>query len=267
MKESLHRQSVIIVCLSAALALAVGSACLKKSNPESNAAVATAETAKNAETAKIDEILQRYETAVGGREAIDRIVSYHGKGSFSTSASRLTGSYEVWGKDPDKTLATITLASIVIKKGFDGTTRWVQTPAGTFVDESSSGLAEMERDADIYRAGKIKSLYDKLLLQPRARLHGVDVHVIEGQPLRGPSEKLFFSVNDGLLLRWDMVRKTPKRGNVFVKVHLEDYREVDGVKIPFKVRFAFESADIMLRIDEIKHNVAIADGLFKKPGT
>jgi hypothetical protein len=85
--------------------------------------------------------------------------------------------------------------------------------------------------------------------------------------VRGPSEKLFFSVNDGLLLRWDMVRKTAKRGNVFVKVHLEDYREVDGVKIPFKVRFAFESFDITLTIDELKHNVEIADSLFKKPGT
>jgi zinc protease len=261
MIEPPHRQLVTILCLSAALALVAGPACLKKPSTESNAATATAETAK------IDEILQRYETAVGGREAIDRIASYHGKGSFSTSASRLTGSYEVWGKNPDKTLATITLASVVIKKGFDGTTRWVQTPAGTFVDESASGMAEIERDADIYRAGKIKSLYDKLLMQPRARLHGVDVYVIEGQPVRGPSEKLFFSVNDGLLLRWDMVRKTAKRGNVFVKVHLEDYREVDGVKIPFKVRFAFESFDITLTIDELKHNVEIADSLFKKPGT
>lgn len=262
MIEPHHRQSVTILCLSAALALAVGPACVKKPNPESNAAAVSADS-----TAKIDEILQRYELAVGGREAIDRIVSYHGKGSFSTSASPLTGTYEVWGKDPDKTLATITLASVVIKKGFDGTTRWVQTPVGTFVDESSSGMAEVERDADIYRAGKIKSLYDKMLMQPKARLHGRDVYVIEGQPVRGPSEKLFFDVNEGLLLRWDMVRKNPKRGNIFVKVHLEDYREVDGVRVPFKVRFAFESFDVTLTMDELKHNVDIADKFFKKPGS
>jgi hypothetical protein len=261
MMKSPHRKQVTILCLSAVVVLAVGPACIKKSNSESNTNAADS-------TVKIDEILQRYETAVGGREAIDRIVSYHGKGTFSTSVSPLTGTYEVWGKEPDKTLATITFTpSVVIKKGFDGTTRWVQTPGGTVADESSSGMAEIERDADIYRAGKIKSLYDKMLMQPRARLHGIDVYVIEGQPVRGPSEKLFFSVNDGLLLRWDMVRKTPKRGNVFVKVHLEDYREVDGVKIPFKVRFAFESFDVTLTIDELKHNVEIADGLFKKPGT
>ncbi|HSE33154.1 MAG TPA: hypothetical protein VLA93_16385 [Pyrinomonadaceae bacterium] len=263
MTKQHHRQSVTILCLSAVLVLAVGPACVKKPNPESNSAAVPADS-----TAKIDEILQRYELAVGGREAIDRIVSYHGKGSFSTSTSRLTGTYEVWGKDPDKTLATITLGpSIVIKKGFDGTTRWVQTPVGTFIDESSSGMAEIERDADIYRVGKIKSLYEKMLMQPKARLHGHDVYVVEGQPARGPSEKLFFDANDGLLLRWDMVRKSPNRGNIFVKVHLEDYREVDGVKIPFKVRFAFESFDVTLAIDELKHNVDIDDRLFKKPGS
>src|SRR5262245_46196075 len=256
-----HHRPATILCLAAAFALAGGPACFKKRGQETNAA-ASAES-----IAKIDEILTRYETAVGGREAIDRIVSYHGKGSFSSSASRLTGTYEVWGKNPDKTLSSITFASVVIKKGFDGTTRWVQTPAGTFTDESSAGMAEVERDADIYRAGKIKSLYEKLLLQPKAWLNGHDVYVVEGQPARGPSEKLFFDVNDGLLLRWDMVRKDPKRGNVFVKVHLEDYREVDGIKVPFKVRFKFESFDVIVTIDELKHNVDIADRFFKKPGT
>ena len=128
-------------------------------------------------------------------------------------------------------------------------------------------MSELERDADIYRAGKIKSLYFKMVLQPKARLQGREVYVVEGQPARGPSETLFFDVKDGLLLRWDMVRKDPKRGNVFVKVHLEDYREVDGVKIPFNVRFAFESFDVIVKIDEVKHNVDIPDSFFKKPGT
>lgn len=249
--------------LSAALALAAGSACSKKPTPEPGSTPVSSDS-----STRIDEILRRYESAVGGREAIERVVSYQGKGTFSTSLSNLTGTYEVWGKDPDKTLSIITFApSIVLKKGFDGTTRWLQTPAGTVADESSSEMAEVERDADIYRVGKIKSLYDTMLLEPNARLQGRDVYVVEGKPARGPSDKLFFDVKDGLLLRWDMVRKNPKRGNVFVKVHLEDYREVDGVKVPFKIRFAFESFDLTLKMDELKYNVDIEDTFFKKPGS
>jgi len=258
--EPRYRPSLYLV---AALVLVAGSACFRKPKPQP-AATPTPDA-----NAQIEEILKRYQAAVGGEEAIARIVSYQGKGTFSASMANLwgTGTYEVWGKEPDKTLSIITFTpTIVIKKGFDGTTRWLQTPAGV-VDEPQTEMAEIERDADIYRVGKIKTLYEKMILEPKARLHGRDVYVIEGKPARGPSDKLFFDEKDGLLLRWDMVRRNPKRGNVFVKVHLEDYRDVDGVKVPFKVRFAFESFDLTLKIDELKHNVTIDDNLFKKPGT
>jgi hypothetical protein len=176
--------------------------------------------------------------------------------------------YEVWGKDPDKSLSIMTFSpSVVIKKGFDGTTRWIQTPLGTFVDESPDQMAEVERDAEIYRTGKISSLYDKMFLHPNARLHGREVYVVEGKPAQGPSDKLFFDVKDGLLLRWDMVRRNPKRGNVFVKVHLDDYTQVDDIRVPFKVRFAFESFSLTLTMDELKSNVALDDRFFKKPGS
>ena len=77
---------------------------------------------------------------------------------------------------------------------------------------------------------------------------------------------MFFDKDNGLLLRWVMVRRDPRRGNVFVKIHLDDYREVDGLKVPFKVRMAFESFSVTMRIDELKHNVPIDDAVFEKPG-
>jgi hypothetical protein len=91
------------------------------------------------------------------------------------------------------------------------------------------------------------------------------MYVIEGKPAKGPAEKLFFDVENGLLARWDMARRQPKRGTVFVKVHLEDYRDVDGLKVPFNLRFAFESFNFTVKVDELQHNVAIDDAVFRKP--
>jgi hypothetical protein len=127
-------------------------------------------------------------------------------------------------------------------------------------------MAGIEHDAEIYRAGKIKSLYHSMRLDGRARLGGRDCYVVEGIPVKGPSEKLFFDTENGLLLRWDMARRVPRRGNVFVKVHLGDYREIDGVKEPFSVRFAFESFDFTIKLNDLKHNPSIDDSVFKKPG-
>ena len=218
-------------------------------------------------TELIDQIFARYTEAVGGQEAIERVSSYKARGSFAISVTQVPGTFEAWGKNPNKTLTVIQFPNFgALKKGFDGETNWVQTPVGTVVAQGATEMSEIERDAEVYRAGKIKNLYQDLKLENNARLSGRDMYVVEGKPAKGPAEKLFFDKENGLLVRWDMVRRNPKRGNVFVKVHLDDYREVDGVKVPFKVRFNFESFDFVMQIEELQHNVSVDDAMFKKPG-
>lgn len=221
-------------------------------------------SASPAEQAAIDEILQRYEQALGDKGAIAAITSYKLKGTFDLSG--MTGKIEVWRKEPQKTLSVIEFPRIgTLKKGFDGETHWVQTPGGTFTDSSPQEIAEMERDAEVYSARRIRTLFDSMKLENKARLSGRDVYVIEGKPAKGPAERLFFDVASGLLVRWDMARREPKRGTVFVKVHLDDYKEVSGVKVPFKVRFAFESFNFTVNVEELQHNIAIDDAIFRRP--
>ena len=241
---------------------ATQSTCSSPNQPAGSGATAS----PSAQVELVDQILERYTEAVGGRAAIDSVTSYKAQGRFSSSILREPGQFKIWGKDPHKTLSVIEFPRIgTLKKGFDGENRWVQTPAGTFTDESPTQMAEVEQDAEVYRAGKIRSLYESVSLEGNARLNGRDMYILQGKPAKGPTEKLFFDKENGLLRRWDMVRRNPQRGNVFVKVHLEDYREVDGVKVPFKVRFAFESFELTLNVDELEHNVPLDDSLFSKP--
>lgn len=214
--------------------------------------------------AAIDQILKRYEDAIGGSEAIAAVKSYKIRGTFELRGTK--GKMEGWLKEPKKALSVIEFPYLgTLKKGYDGETAWVQTPAGTFTDDSPREIAEMDRDAQVYSAGKIKQLFDSLKLENKARLNGRDVHVIEGKPPRGPAEKLFFDVESGLLVRWDMARRHPKRGTVFVKAHLDDYQQVGKVKVPFKIRFAYESFTFTVNLEEVQENVEIDDAIFKKP--
>jgi zinc protease len=216
------------------------------------------------EQSAIDQILQRYEQALGGKEVIEGITSEHMKGTFQIGG--MTGTIEGWSKEPNKTLVAIDFPGLgTLKKGFDGQTRWVQTPAGTVSDSSPQEIAELERDSEVYSPGKIKSLFDSLKLENKARLNGREMYVIEGKPARGPAEKLFFDVENGLLVRWDMARRKEGRGTVFVKVHLEDYKDVGKMKVPHKIRFAFESFTFLVQVNELEHNIAIDDAIFNKP--
>jgi hypothetical protein len=216
------------------------------------------------EQAVVDQILQRYEQALGGKDAIAAVTSYKLKGTFELRG--ITGTIEVWRKEPYKTLTVIEFPRIgTLKKGFDGETRWVQTPEGTFTDSDPQEIAELDRDAEVYSVGKIKTLFESMKLENKARLSGHDVYVIEGKPVKGAAEKLFFDVQNGLLLRWDMARRQQNRGTVFVKVHLNDYKDIDGVKVPMNVRFAFESFNFTVKVQELQHNLPINDAIFRKP--
>lgn len=248
----------LFLLLLAAVAITVSCA---RSGPGGESGPASSSSPN--EQARIDEILQRYENAVGGKEAIDSITSYKIKGTFELPG--MTGKMEGWRKE-GKSLSVIEFPRIgILKKGFDGETHWVQTPAGTFTDSNPQEIAELERDSEVFSAGTIKEAFDSMKLENKARLSGRDVYVIEGKPERGPAEKLFFDVESGLLLRWDMARKQQNRGTVFVKAHLDEYKQVGNVKVPFKIRFAFESFNFTVRLEDVQHNVAIDDAVFRKP--
>ena len=215
------------------------------------------------EQERVNQVLDRYEQVIGTREAIDKFTSYKLKGSFDLAGIR--GTIEGWRKEPHKTLSMIHFPKVgTLKKGFDGEDHWVQTSQGTVTDSNTQEIAKLERDSEVYSAGKIRTLFDTMKLQPKARLHGRDMHVIEGKPVKGPAERLFFDAENGLLVRWDMARREENR-TLFVRTHLEDYREIEGVKMPFRVRFAFESFTFVVQVDEFEYNIPVDDAIFKRP--
>ena len=82
----------------------------------------------------------------------------------------------------------------------------------------------------------------------------------------GPStgERLYFDAQTGLLLRTLQIRESPL-GPVPFQIDFEDYREVDGVKVPALTRRCRPDFSFAARLDQIQHNVPIDDAKFDKP--
>ena len=64
--------------------------------------------------------------------------------------------------------------------------------------------------------------------------------------------------------RRDVVYESP-HGQTPVQQYYEDYREVDGVRLPFTMRTQ-GPVTIITRFKEVKHNVIIEETKFKNPG-
>ena len=74
-------------------------------------------------TELVDQILDRYQEAIGGLAAIDKVKSDSLHGTFETSVARVRGTFEAWGKEPGKTLSIIDFgANGQLTQGFDGET-------------------------------------------------------------------------------------------------------------------------------------------------
>jgi hypothetical protein len=78
------------------------------------------------------------------------------------------------------------------------------------------------------------------------------------------SERLLFSVTTGLLLRREVLTKTAL-GRYREETDYSDYREVDGVKLPFTVARMEVNTRYTEKYSEIKHNVPVDESKFQMP--
>ncbi|MGZ8846115.1 MAG: hypothetical protein ACXW3C_06585 [Pyrinomonadaceae bacterium] len=97
------------------------------------------------------------------------------------------------------------------------------------------------------------------------RVGSHDVYVYEATPPEGKPETLYFDAETALLLRWDYYFEALKGKPEPTETYYEDYREVDGVKLPFTTRQVGSGYTITLKVYEVTHNTSIADAKFDGP--
>lgn len=213
----------------------------------------------------VDVILDKYVKALGGKEAIEKITSRTEKGSFELPSFGASGSIETFAKAPNKTAMTIEIGGFgKIESVFDGAKAWSADPQSGLRELSGTELAMAKRDADLYRSLKLKSQYSKLEVTGKEKVGDSEAYVLTGTPTEGKPEKLYFDINSGLLTRMDIEIESPQGAMAF-QVFLQDYKPVDGVKVPFTLRRESEAFGMVIKYTDVKHNVAVEDTKFNKP--
>jgi len=80
----------------------------------------------------------------------------------------------------------------------------------------------------------------------------------------GTPLKMYYDTQTGLHVRTDAEVDNPG-GKVSIQTMLEDYRDVDGVKLPFTTNQETPMSKAIIKVTEVKSNVTIDDARFKKP--
>ena len=244
---------IVLLCSAVALtALAQGKE--KPADPKPAAALPGA-----------DQILDKYVQAIGGKAAIEKLTSRVSKGSFELPAFGASGTVEIYEKAPNKNVAIINIAGFgVVQEGFDGNVGWAQDPQSGLRVTSGPELAAAKLDAEFLKPIKIKQLYSKIVVKGKDKVADKEVYVVEATPAGSSVETWYFDTQSGLMLRQDAEREGPQ-GKQNVQIFLDNYKEVDGVKLPFSIHQVTPAFTIDIKIEEVKHNVPVDDAKFVKP--
>jgi len=253
--------------LTLALVMLGAFTCAAQEKPKADAPKADgAKTdAKPAALPAVDDILDKYVKAIGGKEAIEKITSRTVKGSFEIEAMNMSGTLEMFAKAPNKNAMKIDLPGVgMVYNVFDGAKGWDSNPMTGLRELSGAELAAMKRRADFHSEINFKKHYPKMEVKGKEKVGSSETYVIEATPDEGGPEKLYFDVNNGLLVRHDLEAEGPQ-GKIATEIYTDDYKVVDGVKIPHTLKQVNPMFAMTMKFTEIKTNVEIDEAKFNKP--
>ena len=218
-----------------------------------------------APAATVEEVIAKHVEARGGREAWDRIETLEVTGEFTAFSK--TKPFKLYRKRDNKYYMDHYLNDRLVVIGYDGEQAWQDNHSYKQGAKKIGGadLAVLMRDVDFPTP-----LFDYEQRGHEVKLLG-EVEV-DGKPTIGieltrsdESEETWY-LDPATYL--EIARDSPGSDSgrpMEQRTWFEDFREVDGVKIPFFAESQWYTRDRVMNIERVEINVEIDDELFRMP--
>jgi photosynthetic reaction center cytochrome c subunit len=212
------------------------------------------------------QILDKYLTAVGGAQRAAALKSYVAKGMYSGYGPEgFPRPVEIYAQAPNrKTVRVVDPEAGDNITTFNGTAGWQSAPFKPIdvLEMHGAELDSLRADAELMFPANIKTVLTGMrtsndFLNDRTQL------VVQGN--KGAAiVTLYFDEETGLLTR--VVRSTPSPvGRLPVRVDYSDYRDVNGLKMPFKWTLTWLDGRSNFEIEDYQANAAIDAARFNRP--
>ena len=219
----------------------------------------------------VDQVLDRYLQAIGGARNVARITSFVAIGkSVGYRGFGGGGVVDVSARAPDQRATHISFPEYPDRgasvRTYDGRTGWIATPLAVVPKYELAGSERdgARLDAMLSFPTQIKQALTTLRVGPSSTIGDRDVTVLQGNGPNGTLATLYFDDASGLLVRMVRHGRSPI-GRVPTQVDYADYRDVGGIKFPFRWTFAWLDGRDNFEFSEVKVNVPIGAATFGEP--
>jgi len=168
---------------------------------------------------------------------------------------------EVSYKAPDKFHSRILVGGEPYRKGFDGTRGWSADNRGSH-DAQGGELERLRRQAAFALPMTLHTFYPALTVDGEAVIGSETAVVLSAPAKGGERDRLFFSTRSGLLLRIESATVSPL-GVLPQRWDYEDYRRVNGVRLPFKFRETDADYTYLWEFTDVRQNMPVDEAVFR----
>jgi photosynthetic reaction center cytochrome c subunit len=212
-----------------------------------------------------DQVFEKYLQALGGPQRLASLTSFVGKGTyigFETEQTKV--SVEVFAKAPMQRSTVVHMAVGDKVSLYDGRAAWI---AGSdkplpLMSLTGGNLDGAKIDALVSFPAQIKEAFSQWQVGATA-IDDREVQVLRGTNPRQPPVNFYFD-QSGLLVR--VVRFVDTAvGRLPTQIDYSDYREVSGVKMPFKWTVTWTNGQSTTELSEVQPNVSIDAARFARP--
>jgi CubicO group peptidase (beta-lactamase class C family) len=216
-----------------------------------------------------DELMAKAIEAAGGEANWRKIASRVTESDFDMIHQGVKGFSTTYAKIPNKTATENTMTTLgkTIAKGwefFDGTQGEEIYTFAPVEKYSGKKLEDIRLGADFYALLNWKKNYKTVEIKGTEKVGDEDCYVVEFTPEKGTKVTELYSTTSFLLLKRRGVVPSSTRGqNLPYTITFSDYREVDGIKLSFKMISSNPGmGDTVVTVKSVKHNVAVDDKIF-----
>lgn len=209
-----------------------------------------------------DQLLDKYLTAIGGADALQKVTSRVQKGTLTAFGGQHFP-VDVYSKAPEKRLSVMHFANGDSVTAFDGKQGWLSVPGRVHMMSAAENAAA-SMDADLYFPLHVKTLYDKFRVDAGEKIDGRDTYLVAGRSETQPPLRLYFDKESGFLLRLIRYAETPLGRNP-TQIDYADYREANGLKVPFRWTISRPGNQFTVQVEQLQQNVPVDDAKFAAP--
>ncbi len=211
-------------------------------------------------------VFDKYIEATGGKAAYDKVNAISMSGTMELAGPGMKGGIVIVTARPDKMDMVLDLAGIgKFRSGAGGGTAWDDSPMqGPRILEGDE-LALRLRGAHLDAYVQWRENYGDVKVDGDETVEGKACWRLVAKPPKSTkTETMWFDKQTGLLVKTLNAVATPA-GEMQAESFPSDYRDVSGLKVPFKIRQVVGPQEFSMILQDVKLNPDVPAGQFDPP--